>query len=139
MKLKHISWSDVDQILSTFQSDFSDLLMRVNPVGVYGEPRGGVIPAIMLSHRLGIPYLQEKPAGEHYLWVDDIADKGNVIARSIWSEPGIPLRFCLIRKKHCPYQVVNGLEVEGDLWIVFPWEDPAKAVQDFHDYNAKSL
>lgn len=139
MKLQHLSWSDVDQIIAKFCQDFDQIIKEQKPIGIYGEPRGGLIPAIMLSHRLGLPWLQSRPRDQIYIWIDDIADKGNTIARSIIDEPGFPLRFVLVRKTYCPIQPVSGLEIAGEAWIVFPWEDPKKAKEDFDAYHAKHL
>lgn len=45
--------------------------------GVYGPPRGGLIPAVYLSHQLGLPLLTTPQ--QDMLWVDDIVDSGDTL------------------------------------------------------------
>ena len=50
-----ISWNLVDECVT----DIADYLRQTNVKyeGVYGIPRGGVVLAVMLSHKLDITYL----------------------------------------------------------------------------------
>lgn len=54
---------------------------------VYGVPRGGLIPAVMLSHRLGLrvltdlPFVKPKVSPMRILVVDDLVDSGQTLLR----------------------------------------------------------
>ena len=51
MKQKHyVSWKDVEQFVNEVTSQFNG---KVN--GVYGLPRGGLVLAVILSHKLNVP------------------------------------------------------------------------------------
>lgn len=101
---------------------------------ITGLPRGGLVPAVMLSHKLGIPYksyetlVEEKtfdaPAlDSQILIVDDICDTGGALCTA--------LEF--LRNSHTAtiYKRYNSAitpeyythEIKTDHWIVFPWEN----------------
>ena len=86
--------------------------------GVYGVPRGGLVPAIRLSHELDIPLLMGGVT-ERSLCVDDIADSGNVI------RPFMERSKCdvvtLYLSKHSQLKPTFWA-YETSNWIVFPWE-----------------
>jgi len=46
---------------------------------IHGLPRGGLIPAVILSHKLKIPYTEKVTKGT--LIVDDIIDSGNTLKK----------------------------------------------------------
>lgn len=84
--------------------------------GVWGPARGGLIPAVILSHALSLPFLK-KPT-EKTLIVDDIADTGqtlkkfsgkNFIATPFYHKQSIVVPNIWLREKK-------------DQWIIFPWE-----------------
>jgi len=108
--------------------------------GIYGVPRGGLILAVWLSHRLGIPLLENdgplKNSVLPYLIVDDINDTGETLK----DFDGQPLKVtaCLVdryRSKH-PSNFC-GLFYEKDDWVVFPWEPSEKVKEDEERYNKK--
>jgi hypoxanthine phosphoribosyltransferase len=107
--------------------------------GVYGEARGGLIPAVMLSHYLQIPLLKERPSSGVYLWVDDIVDSGETVEIAIATEKAIALRWALCLKARSRVTINYGIFVNDDRWVIFPWEDPEQANQDFLNYHAKHL
>ena len=87
---------------------------------IYGNPRGGLIIAVRLSHLLNVPLITDvQKADFDTLFVDDIVDTGSQMKEyaqtfkvaSLWLNPHasfVPDFFMLIK----PY----------DSWIVFPWE-----------------
>lgn len=84
--------------------------------GVWGPVRGGLVPAVMLSHALSLPFL-DRPTGKT-LVVDDIADTGktlkefyrkNFITTFYYHRQSIVVPDIWLREKK-------------DQWIVFPWE-----------------
>jgi len=88
--------------------------------GVYGIPRGGLILAVSLSHRLNIPLiLDEDDIKKDTLIVDDIVDGGSTLAR-------------FKKKNHITLSLYVGenAQLKPDLfqyvrkanWVEFPWE-----------------
>ena len=61
----------------------------INPfMGIYGVPRGGLVPAVYLSHRLNVPLVKTLDAvlsDSHnpYLIVEDVIDTGKTLSRLI--------------------------------------------------------
>jgi xanthine phosphoribosyltransferase len=115
---------------------------------IIGITRGGLIPAVMLSHRLGIPMLtynvtsyKDKKQQElniiqggdlldiithddKILVVDDICDTGNTIRymREMLSGYDITVASIIIKpdsKKDVDYY---GAVINNNTWIKFPWE-----------------
>jgi len=87
--------------------------------GVYGPPRGGLIPAVMISHALGIPLLMA-PA-KKCIVVDDICDSGKTMDTYGRYDNKEVTKVCLFVKKESKDKVDFYFE-ETDKWIVFPWE-----------------
>jgi hypoxanthine phosphoribosyltransferase len=85
--------------------------------GVFGVPRGGLILAVCLSHRLGIPLLASA-ASKNALVVDDIADSGATL------KPRYGKNFIVTIYYHRQSAVVPDiwLREKTDKWVVFPWE-----------------
>lgn len=86
---------------------------------VWGIPRGGLVPAVYLSHRLCVP-LDAHLVSDRCLLVDDIADSGKTLeevcahyyktATIFWHKDSI----------FTPdFWVYEKLED----WVVFPWEN----------------
>ena len=106
---------------------------------VVGLSRGGLIPAVMLSHffdkpfyALNKPYDTELPSTGRALIVDDINDTGKTFARvdELLLEKYSNLYkvyVSLIENTASPFAVdysANEINKEEDpSWIVFPWEN----------------
>lgn len=115
-----LSWQEIGLLVEELASkiEFKSVIID----SVYGLPRGGLIPAVMLSHRLGVPLLNDptllKP---NTLIVDDIVDSG-------YSLKGFKdyLTACLIYKPLTSNFIPDlpGRWLLSDDWIVFPWERP---------------
>ena len=94
---------------------------------VYGIPRGGLIPAVMLSHKTGLPLVDT--IGANTLIVDDMTDSGVTMDKM----PGL-YTAVLFHKPHTSVFTPNVYSKlhEGNEWLVFPWEDcDAPAIQDY--------
>jgi len=124
------SWSLIEQLVS-------QIVLQINNSGqkysaVYGLPRGGLIPAVMFSHQLGLPYYdwadlgsRTEPARHHnVLIVDDVIETGKTIkSRFAWSSDLRPFDIAtLIDKLQADWIDYYGLRVDLDVWVKFPWE-----------------
>lgn len=98
---------------------------EANLPGVFGIPRGGLIPAVMISHALNIPLLMAPVEG--CLIVDDICDSGESLIHYVKDSSGTG------KKKYhiATIYYKEGAVVTPDLflytkkdntWLVFPWE-----------------
>lgn len=121
MDFLKLSWKDFEDFIKDFVEHCS--VNNIKFTGVYGIPRGGLVMAVTLSHRLGIPLLGA-PC-KNCLIVDDIHDSGVSLAHyyhckyyiATWCyvEPISPLNV-----PNYYYKKIDGY---GKPWVVFPWEE----------------
>ena len=99
--------------------------------GVHGIPRGGLVLAVSLSHRLDLPLLSSAEPG--CLLVDDVYETGLTLepyrrlensTTVVWMSKVEPLWW----------QAVDVTQTNE--WIVFPWENAAAAELDQQLYRA---
>jgi len=94
---------------------------------VTGIPRGGLIPAVMMSHAYGIKYISYSSAKmlpgnlrKKTLVVDDISDTGVTIAEADKLK-FLTATLCL-RIGTSTVPNFTGEHISDDSWLVFPWE-----------------
>jgi xanthine phosphoribosyltransferase len=134
----YFSWADFDASINAL----CDSLATFEFVGVYGVPRGGVILAVIISHRLSIPYITNLDVGrggDGLLIVDDIADTGHTIKR---------LKSVYDTATYATLDYNPSSVVEPDFWIntkqdsdwiVYPWEETdSEEIQDWK-INPKTI
>ena len=73
MTKKEISWATIDELVTVIAKKIHTDSPNID--SIYGIPRGGLIPAVLLSHKLGLPLVQKPKSNS--LVVDDISDSGN--------------------------------------------------------------
>lgn len=120
---RYVTWEEVDNFIDKVCSRYSSTALS----GVYGLPRGGLIFAVMLSHRLNIPLLSAP--SHNCLIVDDICDSGESLLHYVRNSSG----EYFTDKYHIAtmYYKENKLcvepefysDIKGNDWIVFPWEE----------------
>ena len=121
----NLTWDQVDTLVTILKNKVLDKLPEID--SVTGIARGGLIPAVMLSHKLGVPYTGS--VGPNTLVVDDICDSG----KTIKDAPGVytgtlHYKASAIAKP----SVYATLLLNESQWIVYPWEtDDSKMVQDY--------
>ncbi len=133
-----MSWKWVDDQIDELAKRLKDRKLRY----ISGIPRGGLIPAIMLSHKLGVTYIpfdEAKKYGRHdirfknedILLVDDICDSG--VTMKDYAPRFITATLCL-RYVSETIPEYYGEKIEDDRWLVFPWErNDSKTKQDYLD------
>lgn len=90
--------------------------------GIYGLPRGGLIPAVVLSHYMHLPLLQA-PAKDCII-VDDIDDTGITLQHYVKNEDYKVITW-VFRESLDKIYHWNGLTIDHKVgWVVFPWENP---------------
>lgn len=134
-----LSWEDIEKMIEKLY--YKIQLSHPQISSITGLPRGGLIPAVMLSHKLNIPFinaeelnLYNKPKfslkDKSILVIDDICDSGKTLqyiipkylTATLYHKPNVstvtPDIYCS--------------EVKENEWIVYPWErEDSKMVQDY--------
>ena len=126
MKVRFLRWHEFDSAVEHLAT------LVKSPVAVCGAPRGGLPLAVALSHKLCIP-LSTAPynAPQDMLWIDDIYESGRT-----WSENAqFGQRLVWINKSTSDIPCVE--QEEPNVWLVAPWENKEKALEDYNLYNAK--
>ena len=119
-----LSWNDIQSLVDTLCVKISKELPQVD--SITGISRGGLIPAVLISHKLNLKYTEDITPTT--LVVDDICDSG-VTIRDCKADYTATLY-------HKPNEVAKPTlfaeEVNTSKWIIFPWEQPdAPMVQDY--------
>ena len=98
--------------------------------GIWGPPRGGLVPGVILSHKTGLKLFNE-PRVRPLLVVDDIADTGKTL--NFYDETFGKGYIVTIHEHEQSivkpdYSVIN----KRDKWIVYPWEtEDSEEIQDY--------
>ena len=123
MKKRYISWEEVETLVNILHDNI--LESGINLIQIYGIPRGGLIPAVMLSHKMDIPITNNY---FNNLVIDDICDSGETLKP--FKSPTAVLHY----KPHKSIiePTFYACKFESDDWIVYPWENKdAEAIQDY--------
>ena len=118
-----VYWDDisilVDELCSTIISS------GVQIKSITGIERGGLIPAVMISHKLNIPYVNK--INKDTLVVDDICDSGETL-KNIVAGYTATLHY----KKTASFTPDFYSKEVGEEWIVYPWErNDSDTIQDY--------
>lgn len=121
METKNLSWSDVEQYIEVVCKEYGDKQLS----GVYGVPRGGLVLAVMVSHRLKLPLLISPIRG--CLIIDDICDSGETLLHyeqnsSAMNKPLYHITT-MMYKENALVKPEYYWGIKRTEWIVFPWED----------------
>lgn len=113
-----VTWSDVQKYINEVATRYKD--SNIN--GVYGIPRGGLVLAVMLSHKMNVPMLGAPAEG--CIIVDDIADSGRSLIHYTDNDTQFNKYHITTLYSH-PRSVVTPeyfMFTKDNEWIVFPWE-----------------
>ena len=122
---RYLTWDQVDGLVDELATQVKSEFTNID--SIYGIPRGGLIPAVMLSHKLGIPYSDKITLTS--LIVDDISDSGVTLKE--WEGYTTAV---LLHKPHtsCAVPTIYGSVHSSDAWIIYPWErNDSKTIQDY--------
>jgi len=126
------NWEDIEGRVS----DLCQKLKHESFEAVYGIPRGGLIIAVLVSHKLNIPLITDlkNMYDKKFLIVDDIADTGVTLERYKKLEVCDKAVFVTL-DYHKQSTVVPDywISEKGDKWIVYPWErEDSDEIQDYY-------
>jgi len=142
----YLSWWDIEKAIHSLalairKSYFPDLIV--------GIARGGLIPAVSLSHTLGVemavvdvkfyrdvegrerePIIRTSfpinPQGKRVLLVDDVSDTGEtlkVVLRELHNSGVLETKVACLVVKPWTKVIPNFYVFRTDKWVVFPWEE----------------
>ena len=115
MEYDIISWENINEAIEIIAKQIED--SKIHYEVLYGLARGGLVPAVMLSHRLNIPMVRNKAV----LIVDDISDTGETL--KYFDEQKFDIAALFVRehtskiKPKYSYKNIN-----HNNWLLFPWE-----------------
>ena len=123
----YLTWEEVDNLVDILKQKVLDELPEIG--SVMGIARGGLIPAVMLSHKLGVPYTNL--INPNTLIVDDICDSGVTIRDT----PGVYTATLHYKKSAIAKPTIYAsLLLNENQWIQYPWEiDDSEMIQGYLD------
>jgi len=130
MEKLFLTWEDIENDINTLCIKLKDRKFQF----ITGLPRGGLIPAVLVSHKLDITYkslnLSKAITEGKYLLIDDIADSGETLIDKKYEGY---VKATLHYKKHSLIKPdYYAREIPNDIWLVYPWEnEKSKTIQDY--------
>ena len=121
----YLSWDDVNELVDKLCEKIITELPNID--SVFGLKRGGLIPAVMVSHKLGLPWSDVMLSNT--LVIDDICDTGETLKNTVGCYTAV-----LHHKPHtaCYTPSICAVTHDGDEWLNYPWEmNNSKAIQDY--------
>lgn len=119
----YISWDDINILVEDLCNTIKQSGAQIK--SITGIERGGLIPAVMISHKLSIPYVTK--INKHTLVVDDICDTGETL-KNIVSGYTATLHY----KPTAIFTPDFYSKEVGTEWIVYPWErGDSETIQDY--------
>jgi len=125
MNKRFITWDYIETAIDDIASQIKSSKLDIQHI--YGMPRGGLIPAVMLSHKLDIPLLKVGMVlNNKVLIIDDICDSGLTLHK--YNLPTATIHT----KETASVQPTFHYEMIDKDWIVYPWERAdSKTIQDY--------
>lgn len=114
-----LNWYEIEVAVDSLAYQIKNSSFK--PSYVKGIQRGGLIPAVLLSHKLNIPLITNGILDNSVLIVDDICDSGKTIFETQKYKcytATIHHKQSAITKPDFYYSLVP-----EDRWIVYPWEN----------------
>jgi hypoxanthine phosphoribosyltransferase len=118
-----LSWGDIQAAVEILASRITNSDIKIEAIG--GLPRGGLIPAVMLSHKMSIPFVSQVNIAKvpgNILIVDDICDSGETLKQFKFEENVYTATIHHKRSAVVEPNFFYQLAYENQ-WIVYPWEN----------------
>ncbi len=126
--VKILSWQDIHELIEKLVPQ----VLSLNVEFITGIPRGGMIPAVLLSHACDIPFTVNTTflQNESVLVVDDIVDSGHSMKRFV--EVGYKTCSLHYKESSVAKPLIYAELTDDETWLVYPWEKlSAQKVQDY--------
>lgn len=119
----YLEWSEIHELVNILCKKIITEYPTID--SVMGLPRGGMIPAVLISHELNLPFVLHP--GKNTLVVDDINDTGETLSKA----PGA-YWATLHHKPTSKFQYNFYAREISEQWIVYPWErEDSETIQDY--------
>ena len=120
-----LDWEEIDRLVDILCEKIITQIPSID--SVMGLPRGGLIPAVMVSHRLDLPLVTLPEP--HTLVIDDIADSGVTLTNT----PGIYTAVLHYKPHTSVFKPdLYSVEYKGDDFLIYPWEhEDAEPIADY--------
>jgi hypoxanthine phosphoribosyltransferase len=121
----YLGWDDINDLVNILCEKI--VTEQPNIDSVFGLKRGGLIPAVLVSHKLGLPWSDVMLPNT--LVIDDICDTGVTLKNTVGIYTAV-----LHYKPHtsCYKPNIYAHEHKGDEWIIYPWEKKdSEPIQDY--------
>lgn len=115
-KILKLDWNEYQNMIDKLVNKIKNDGLKYD--GIYGVPRGGLIIAVSLSHKLKLPILMYPT--NNTLVVDDISDNGITLQNLKYKS--IATLFSSNWTVTIPTYFID-TKLSKDEWIIFPWED----------------
>lgn len=129
LPIERWTWEHIDYAIDAVLDKLQDIPQK-SFLGVLAIPYGGIIPAVLISKRIGmkgkIKTLEQSALKEgHWLIVDEICDSGKTMKLVSKNFPN-SIYMCLVTTPRARQimgsdNFIYGEEATGK-WIKFPWE-----------------
>ena len=132
-----LSWDDIEVLVKKLCDKI--LISNLEIKDIWGLPRGGLIPAVMVSHKLGIP-MTKGTITPNTLIIDDICDSGVTLSdyfdyhQTQYSFPFELKTAVLHHKPHTSifHPTIFAKQWSSNDWIIYPWErNDSNSIQDY--------
>ncbi|MCL5733583.1 MAG: phosphoribosyltransferase [Patescibacteria group bacterium] len=128
VKKVYLSWQEFNRAVLKLSKTLKKNRQIKN---IYGIPRGGLILAVSLSHRLNIPLvLSESEISPQTLVVDDIYYTGKTI-NSLFSRHNLQQAVFWFRNQETAvpkdFEIISVKTKHSSEWLIFPWETEKSA------------
>lgn len=129
-KITHIPFVDVKLACNDIADFIADATEKDTTVSIYGIPRGGLVPAVMISHQLKnkgykVKFItdptQISNSRSTYI-VDEICDTGRTF-KAFKTLHSVVNTVCMYRRVNSKFIPTFSANVVGDdSWLEFCWE-----------------
>ena len=118
-----VYWDDISVLVDELCNTITSSGVQIK--SITGIERGGLIPAVMISHKINIPYVNK--INKDTLVVDDICDSGETLKNMVAGYTAT-----LHYKKTASFTPDFYSKEVGEEWIVYPWErNDSDTIQDY--------
>ncbi len=144
--MREVTWNELEILTRSLAEQVKSFIKGYEQVFIYGEPRGGLIPAVLLSHELQLPLItdlkklsvREKTL---LLYIDDLIETGETAHRAVTD---IQFRYphvkttplFLFHKQPLEPKHIYAEKANLNEWILFPWENKKRWRKDYEEYQA---
>ena len=120
-KIKRVSWEDVDEGCKVLAEAIKHTIPKLEGTSIYPVPRGGMIPAVIISHILNLPIV-DKP-NLHSVIIDDIEDSGKTLMKYYENYTFVLYSKRIKRGDRRTDSTFTYSLITEDTWLIFPWEN----------------